>query len=61
MKAKYIDQYGIDSLPQLRLASESSCNIFLTSNQALLDDRDELEKFFKIKIRTPEQVLEGEV
>lgn len=57
MKDKYIDHYGIDSLPHLKAASENKCEIFLTSNKELLKDRIELEKIFTIKILTPEEFV----
>ncbi len=60
MKKKYIDHYGIDSLPHLRIASENNLDIFLTLNRSLIKDREELEKIFKIKIRTPEELNEEE-
>ena len=56
MKEKYIDQYGIDSLPNLIIASENGMDVFLTLNKGLLKDRKELEKKFKIKIRSPEEL-----
>ena len=56
MKEKYIDQYGIDSLPNLIIASENKLDVFLTLNEGLIEDREELEKRFNIKIRTPEEL-----
>ena len=56
MKEKYIDQYGIDSLPNLIIASENGMDVFLTLNKELLKDKKELEKKFKIKIRSPEEL-----
>jgi len=53
---KYIDRYGHDSMPDLRIAAENKCDIFLTTNEALLKDRKELEGAFDIKIRTPEEM-----
>ncbi len=58
MKDKYIDQYGIDSLPNLEAASEAQCEYFITTNQELLDDREELEEKFDIKIRDPTEMLQ---
>ena len=56
MKKEYIDMYGIDSLPHLKLASENGCDIFLTINESMLKDKEELEKKFSIKIRKPSEV-----
>lgn len=56
---QYIDKYGIDSLPHLELASANKCDIFLTTNRAMLKDRKELEKIFNIKIRTPKEINEN--
>jgi len=58
MKQKYIDHYGIDSLPHLISASENKCDIFVTLNKSMLEDRTELENKFKIKIRTPKEMLD---
>ena len=52
VKDKYIDKYGMDSLIQLRIASKHRCDIFLTLNDEMIKDRDELEKKYNIKIRT---------
>lgn len=51
MKPQYIDHYGIDSLPHLKLASKNGCKIFATSNKLLLQDKEELENKFNIKIK----------
>ena len=56
MKSKYIDHYGIDSLPHLIEASEHKMDFFVTLNKPMLEDREELEKKFKVKIRTPEEM-----
>ena len=56
MKTKYIDHYGIDSLPHLKIASENKVDYFVTTNKALLKDREELEKLFIIKIKTPKEM-----
>ncbi len=56
MKEEYIDQYGIDSLKHLKVASKHNLDIFLTLNENLLEDREELEKEFNIKIRSPHQL-----
>jgi hypothetical protein len=53
MKDHYIDQYGIDSLSNLKVASQTGCSFFLTLNEELLKDKKELEKIFNIKIITP--------
>jgi hypothetical protein len=58
MKEQYIDQYGIDSLPHLRNASNHKVDYFVTINKSLIKDRDELENKFNIKIRTPKEMLE---
>jgi hypothetical protein len=58
MKEKYIDHYGIDSLPHLKWASRAGCDTFLTTNACLLEDRDELEEIFHIKILTPHELAE---
>jgi hypothetical protein len=52
MKDKYIDKYGIDSLRHLMIGAKNGAKYFVTSNEELLKDRDELEKHFRIKIRT---------
>jgi predicted nucleic acid-binding protein len=57
MKDKYIDQYGIDSLPNLKIAKLVGCKAFITINQGMLKDRKELERKFKIKIMTPEEFI----
>ena len=57
MKDKYIDQYGIDSLPNLKSAKIAGCEAFITINQGMLKDRKELERKFKIKILTPEEFI----
>jgi len=57
MKEVYLDECGIDSLPNLKIASKHGMNIFLTLNEGMLKDREELEKFFKIKIRSPTDSL----
>lgn len=54
MKDKYIDQYGIDSLPNLIVASNAGIEFFLTINEDMLKDKKELEKKFHIKIITPD-------
>lgn len=56
MKEKYIDQYGIDSLPHLKIAKEAGCDMFITTNEEMLDDREELEQKFNIKIKRPDEV-----
>lgn len=58
MKEKYIDHYGIDSLPNLKEASAHKVDVFVTLNKKMLEDREELEKVFKVKIRTPEEFVE---
>lgn len=57
MKDEYIDMYGIDSLPNLFQASLNKCDVFVTINKEMLEDREELEKTFKIKIRTPAEMI----
>lgn len=57
MKDKYIDHYGIDSLPQLKEAAKIKSAYFITLNKAMLKDRKELEKKFKVKIRTPMEMV----
>ena len=57
MKKEYIDQYGIDSLPNLIMASQHKIKIFVTINKGLLKDRKELEKKFNIIIRSPGEAL----
>jgi len=56
VKDKYIDQYGIDSLPNLIMASQNGMDCFLTINEDLLKDRKELEKVFNIKIISPGEI-----
>ena len=53
--------YGIDSLPHLREASKQKVDVFVTVNDSVLADRVELEFFFGLKIRTPEDVLHDEI
>ena len=60
MKTEYIDKFGNDSLKHLILASKSECEYFITFNQDLLNDRDELEKIYKIKIRSPNDMVDLE-
>ena len=60
MKEKYIDHYGIDSLPNLREASEMGFTHFVTTNENMLNDREELEKLFLVKIVTPMELIEIE-
>ena len=60
MKKEYLDHYGIDSLPHLKIASENRCECFVTSNKRLLADRQELEEAFGIRIRTPQELIEEE-
>jgi len=57
MQKEYIDKYGNDSLPHLKIASENNADAFVTTNAALLRDREELEVLFNIKIRTPIEML----
>lgn len=57
-KNKYIDMYGIDSLPHLKEAKECGCDVFMTTNKSMIEDREKLEKVFGIKIRTPKEMLE---
>ena len=57
MKKKYMDKYGIDSLINLKIASRSKLDVFVTLNQSMLNDREELEKKFRIKKRTPKEML----
>ncbi|KKL88479.1 hypothetical protein LCGC14_1924270 [marine sediment metagenome] len=59
MKSEYIDHYGIDSLPSLIIASQNKVAYFVTLNESLLEDREELEKKFKIKIVRPEEMLKS--
>jgi len=56
VKDKYIDLYGSDSLVHLKCASEHKLDIFVTLNDEIIKDREELEEAFKIKIRTPEEL-----
>ena len=63
MKDEYIDHYGIDSLPQLRHASQLNAQseeevVFVTSCQPLLTDREELQNLFNIRILTLEEAAE---
>jgi hypothetical protein len=53
MKDKYIDENGIDSLPNLVVAAQYRIPMFLTINKEMLEDKEELEKAFKIKIVNP--------
>jgi predicted nucleic acid-binding protein len=57
MKDKYLDKYGNDSLKHIKAATQSGADVFVTNNTNLLKDRVELEKKFKIKIRTPIEML----
>jgi hypothetical protein len=58
MRDKYLDHYNIDSLPHLRRAAKCKSEYFITSNEDMIEDRDELEIRFNIKIRTPSEILE---
>ena len=60
MKREYIDLFGLDSLPKLSEACLNGCDVFLTINESLLEDRVELEEKFTIKIRTPKEFLRDE-
>ncbi len=60
MEKEYIDHYGIDSLPHLIIASQNKMDVFITTNESLLRDREELEAKFKIKIRAPSELLQDE-
>lgn len=57
MKDKYLDKYGNDSLKHIKVATQGGADVFVTNNTNLLKDRAELEKKFKIKIRTPIEML----
>ncbi len=57
MKEKYLDKYGNDSLVHLKIASENHSDFFATSNELILEDREELELLFNIKIRTAYEML----
>ena len=59
MKEKYIDSYGIDSMPHLKIAAKERCKFFVTTNKAMLRDRKKLEAKYKIQIRTPKELLDG--
>jgi len=50
MKDRYIDKHGIDSLPQLEIASRNGVEVFVTTNKSLLKDKEELEEKFNLKI-----------
>ena len=56
MKEEYLDQYGSDGLHHLKIASKTGCDVFLTTNESMLEDREELEQAYNIKIRTPEEM-----
>ena len=56
MKTEYIDHYGIDSLPNLKEAVELKADVFVTTNKNILQDKKELEQYFKIKICKPEEI-----
>ena len=58
IKKEYIDQYGLDSLPKLKDAKKFGMDVFVTINESLLEDREELEKEFGVPIRTPEEMNE---
>lgn len=60
MKTEYLDKYGNDSLKHLILASQNECEYFITTNQGLLEDKEELEKEYKIKIRSPNDMVDLE-
>lgn len=59
MKKEYIDKYGNDSLPHLKTASENNVDVFVTTCKPLIEDREELEVLFNIKIRTPIEMLKA--
>lgn len=56
MKKKYIDHYGFDGLIHIRLAVKGGAEYFVTNNKSILEDREELERYFGILIRTPEEM-----
>lgn len=58
MEDEYIDEYGFNSLEQLKIAS-GNAEVFVTNNEKVLQDREELEKKFSIKIMSPLEILEG--
>lgn len=63
MKDSYIDKYGLDSIPKMEEASRygemtGEKVIFMTLNQEVIKDREELENFYKIKIVTPKEMVE---
>lgn len=59
MKFNDLEQYDIESLTNLKIAKNVRAEFFVTSNQDILRDRKQLEKHFKIKIRSPEEVSHG--
>jgi len=58
MRDEYPDQYGFDSLPHLKSASKNNCDTFVTFNEEMLKDRDELYEAFGVKILTPDEARE---
>ena len=56
MKKEYLDHYGNDSLQGVREAKRLGINTFMTTNQALLADKEEIEKLFLIKIIHPKEI-----
>ena len=63
MKEEYFDEFGIDSLINLKEASELAKEqedtlTFTTANKEMLDDREELEAHFDCKIMSLKETLE---
>jgi hypothetical protein len=58
VKDRYIDDYGLDSLPHLREAQLNKADVFVTTNEGVLDDRVELEKAFQLRILSLTEFLE---
>lgn len=56
-KNKYIDHYGIDSFFNYLVACIHRMDHFVTLCKSMLKDRDKLEKKFRVKIRTPTEML----
>ena len=56
-KSKYIDHYGIDSFFNYLVACIHKIDRFITICKPMIKDRDKLEKRFKVKIKTPEEIL----
>jgi hypothetical protein len=50
------DREDSESITNLRSASDLKAEYFVTSNELILHNRKSLEEYFKIKIRSPQEM-----